>query len=140
MEILIKAKHPDLDLRLALENTLSKLSDKDKKKPIYVYYDRIWSDKPLYYYQLGNFYEAKVKIIREFIQSRGNGKPNKESIDIAIDKIDLNNKGIKFNYRCTTNYGDWVVEAVIVKNKKIIDLNILQNIINIEYNPIKKEE
>jgi len=109
-----------------LDAAISNLTNDQQQKPVFIMTGGPFMDSPLYFYNKGKFYEGKTEIVKETIKSRGDGEPTPEEIQDTLKKFYSNNKGIIFNVRSTTHYGNWVVEGFRIKSKKVADKEMLQ--------------
>lgn len=114
-----------------LDTAISSLPEESKKLPVFIISGGPFMDSPLYFYDKGKFYEGtKHKVVREFIKSRGDGKPTKEEIDAVLPKFKAANKGVVFNVVVTQHYGDWVIEGIKITKKTEEDQEFIQTLIN----------
>jgi len=115
-----------------LDTAIANLPEDSRDKPIFIMADGPFMNSPLFFYNKGKFYEGtKHEIVREFIKSRGDGKPTQEEINKALPKFNEVNKGIIFNVIVTTQYGNWVIEGIKITSKQKADKELLQMSIDI---------
>lgn len=98
----------------------------ETKDPVYIMTDGPFTYSKIFFYQSGKFYEGNYFKVREFIKSRGAGKPTDEEVKLTTEKFHASHKGIIFSLIVTTYYGGWVIEGIKIGKKKEYDKELIQ--------------